>query len=80
MLTNTTAGKVLNLLDECAARCVHLPPKEEECTPSSWRDSKMYTTGSIKNTLRMLPEINEIGAIANVEILVEKDSVKHVKY
>ena len=27
--------KELNLFDECAARCVHLSPQEEECTPSS---------------------------------------------
>ena len=36
--------KGFNLFDECAARCVHLFPLEEECTSSSWGDSKMYTS------------------------------------
>ena len=33
--------KGFNLFDECAARCVHLFPQEEECTSSSWGDGKM---------------------------------------
>ena len=66
-----------NLFDECAARCVHLHPKEEEYTSSSWGDSKMYTSGSIANSQRMLTEINESGAIAKIRIWVESDTVKH---
>ena len=55
--------KVFNLFDECTARCVHLFPQEEECSYSSWGDSKMYTSGSIANSLRILIEINESGVI-----------------
>ena len=51
--------KGFNLFDECAARCVHLSPQEEECTSPSWGGSKMYTSGSIANSQRMLTEINE---------------------
>ena len=32
--TNIMADKIFNLFDECAARCVHLLPQEEECTSS----------------------------------------------
>ena len=32
---NIMTGKGLNFFDECAARCLHLFPKEEECTSSS---------------------------------------------
>ena len=46
--------KGLNGFDECASRCVHLPPQEEECTSSSWGDSKMYTSGKIASSQRML--------------------------
>ena len=42
--------KGLNLFDEYAARCVHLSPQEEECTSSSWGDSKIYTSSSIANS------------------------------
>ena len=48
--TNIMADKRFNLFDECAARCVHLFPQEEECTSSSWRNSKMYTFGSAANS------------------------------
>ena len=47
--TNMT-GKAFKLFDECAARGVHLSPQEEERTSSSWRDSKLYTFGSIANS------------------------------
>ena len=53
-----------NLFDECADRCIHLPPQEEECTSSSRGYSKMYISGSIANSHRMLTEIKESGAIA----------------
>ena len=69
--------KGFNLFDECAARCVHLSPQEEECTSPSWGGSKMYTSGSIANSQRMLTEINESGAIAKIRIWVESDTVKH---
>ena len=35
MYTNIMTDKGFNLFDECAARCVHLFPQEEECTSSS---------------------------------------------
>ena len=69
--------KGFNLFDECAARCIHLFPQEEKCTSSSWGDSKMYTSGSIKNSQRMLTEINKSDAIAKIKIWVESDTVKH---
>ena len=34
------ADKGSNPFDECAAQWVHLCPQEEECTSSSWGDSK----------------------------------------
>ena len=55
--TNTMTDKGFNLFDECAARCVHLFPQEEECTSSSWGDSNMYTSSSIANSQRMQTEI-----------------------
>ena len=42
--------KGFNLFDEFGAGFVHLFPQEEECTSSSWGDSKMYTSGSIANS------------------------------
>ena len=42
--------KKFNLLDECAARYVHMLPQEEECISSSLGDSKMYTFGSIADS------------------------------
>ena len=69
--------KGFNLFDKCAAWCVHQFPQEEECTSSSWRDSKMYTSSSIANSQRMLTEINESGAIAKIRIWEKKDTVKH---
>ena len=60
--------KGFNLFDECAARCVHLLHQEEECTSSYREDSKLYTSGSIENSQRILTEINENGAIAKIRI------------
>ena len=60
--------KGLNLFDECAARCVHLSP--QECTSSSWGDSKIYTSGSIANSQRMLTEFTESGIVAKIRIRV----------
>ena len=71
------AAKVFNLFDKCAPRCVHLFRQEEEYTSSSWGDSKMYTSGSIENSQRMLTEINESGTIAKIVIWVDSDTVKH---
>ena len=53
--------KGFKFFDECAARCVHLSPEEEECISFPWGDSKMYKPGSISNSQRMLIEINESG-------------------
>ena len=60
--------KAFNYFDECAARCVHLFPQEEECTSSSWGDSKVYTSSSIANSQRMETERNESGTIAKIKI------------
>ena len=50
--------KGLNLFDVCDAKCVHLPPQEEECITSSWGDrGTMYTPGTMAN-LQRKPEIN----------------------
>ena len=72
-------GKGFNVFDECASRCVHLFPQEEDCTSSSWWDSKMYTFGSIASSQRMPTEINESGAIAKIRISVESDTVNRLK-
>ena len=69
--------KRFNLFDECATRCLYLFPKEKECTSSSCGDSKMYTSGSIAYSQRMLTEINKSCAIAKKEVWVEIDTVKH---
>ena len=69
--------KGFNLFDKCATRCVHLSPQEEECTSSSWGDSKIYTSGSIANSQRMLTEINGSGTVAKIRRRVESDAVKH---
>ena len=66
-----------NLLDECAARFVHPFPQEEECTSSSWGDSRMYTCGSIANSQRTLTEISKSGTIAKIKVWVESGTVKH---
>ena len=66
--------------DECDVRCVHLFPQEKECTSSSWGGSKVYTSGSIPNSQRMLIEINESGAITKIRIWVESDTVKHQRH
>ena len=69
-------GRGFNVFDECASRCVYLFPQEEDCTSSSWWDSKMYTFGSIASSQRMPTEINESGAIAKIRISVESDTVE----
>ena len=53
---------------------------QEECTSSSWGDSKMYTSGSITSSQRIPTEINESGAIAKIIISVESDTVKHYRH
>ena len=67
----------LNIFDEYAARCVHLSIQEEECTSSSWGDSKIYTSGGIANSQIMLTEMKESGTIAKISIRVESDTIKH---
>ena len=69
--------KGFNRFDECAARCAHLLPLEEECSSSSWGDNKMYTSGTLPNLQRMLTEINESGVTTKIRIWVESDTVKH---
>ena len=66
--------KGFNLFDDCAAIWVHLFPQEEECTYYSWGDNKMYSSGSIVNSQRMLTEINESGVITKISIWVEGDT------
>ena len=73
-------GKRFSHFDECAARYLRLFPQEEECTSSSWGDSKMYTSGSIANSQRILTEINESGIITKVSVWVESDTVKHWRH
>ena len=60
--------KGFDLFDECAGRCVHLFPQEEECTSSSWGDSKMCTSSRIANSQRKQIEINESSTIAKIRI------------
>ena len=69
--TNIMTDKARNFFDKCASRCV---------LPSSWGDTKMYTSGSIANSQRMLDVVNESDAIAKIRIWVEKDTVKHYKH
>ena len=69
--------KRFNFLDECAARCVHLFPEEEDFTSSSRGDSKMYPSGSLVNSQRMLTESNKSDIITKIWIWVESDTVKH---
>ena len=79
--TNKMTDKGFSLFDECASRCVNLPLQEEECT-SSWGNSKMYTSGSIASSQRVLTEIKESGTIAKIakrRISVESDTVRHLK-
>ena len=44
------ADRNLDLLDECAAGCVHLHPQEDNRTSFSQGDSKMYTPKTIANS------------------------------
>ena len=74
------AGKGFNLFYDCAARYVHLSPQEEENTSFSWHVSKICTSGSTDNSQRMLTKVNESDAIAKVRVLVESNTVKHLKY
>ena len=62
--------KGFNLFDECAFRFVHLFPQEVECSSSSWEKSKMYRSGSIANSQKILTEINEVTIVAKIMIWV----------
>ena len=66
-------------LGEPMKKFVHLSPQEEECTTSSWRDNKMYTTVRIASLQRILTEINDSGAITKIRIWVESHTVKHLR-
>ena len=68
MHTTMMSDKGFNLFHECAARCVHLLPQEEECTSSSRGDSKMYTSGSMENSQRMLAETCKSCVITKIRI------------
>ena len=68
----------LCLFDKCAASCKHLSLQEEECTLSSWGDSKIYSivnsasiSASIVNSQRMLTKINKSGARAKISHAVK---------
>ena len=66
------ANKGLNLFGAYTAKCVHVPPQEEECISSSWDGrSTMYTPGTIAKSQRT-PEIKNNHVIAKVRILVEQ--------
>ena len=65
-------GKSYNFFDEYSARYAYLPLHEDECTSSSWGNSKMQTSGTIGNSQGMPTEINKNGAVVKVKILVEK--------
>ena len=56
--------KEKNLFDECAARCVHLFPQDEE-----WQQN-VYThvSISIANSQRIQTEINKSDTIAKIRI------------
>ena len=56
---------------------IYLFPQEEDCTFSSWGDSKMHTSGSIANSQRMVTEVKESGTIAKIRVRVETDTVKY---
>ena len=61
--------KGFNLFDECTARCVHLPvPSGRTVHLFFLREIKMYTSGSIANSKRMLTEINKSGVIVEIKI------------
>lgn len=70
--SNIMADKGLNLFDEWSTECEHLSPHEEECSSSSWGDSKMYKTDTIVNSYGMPTEINKNSAITKVRRLVEQ--------
>ena len=72
------ADKGFNLFYDCAARYVHLSHQQEEYTSFSWDVSKICTSGSADNSQRMLTKVNE--SDAKVRVLVENDTVKHLKY
>ena len=78
--TKKMADKVFNRFDECTGRCIHLFPQEEECSSCSWGDSKIYISGSIGKSQRMLTEINESVVITKISIWVESDTVRHWRY
>ena len=52
--TNIVTDKGFNLFDICAGNWVHMSPQEEECTSFSWGDSKMYTSGKMANSFRII--------------------------
>ena len=69
---NIMTDKGFIIFDDCGSRSVYLFPHEEKCTTSSWGDSKMYTSGSIASSQRILTEINKSDAIAKIRIWAER--------
>ena len=69
---NIETGKGLNLFDDCGAECIYLCPQEEDCTSSSWGQSKIYTlrTMADSQTGRATTEIDKNGAVVKVRILL----------
>ena len=74
---NIMTDILFNFFDECATICVRLFPQEEERTSSSRSQSKMYISGSIANSERMLTDINESGVITKISVWVESNTDKH---
>ena len=68
--TNIITDKGFNLFGECAARCAHLFPQEEQCTPSSWGGSRMYTSSILMYT-------SSASSIANWQSI---QTVKHSRH
>ena len=50
----------------------HLCPQEEECTSSSWGNSKMYKHSTIANSQRKPIKIKKNDSIAKIRVLVEQ--------
>ena len=67
---NIMTDKGFIIFDDCGSRSVYLFPHEEKCTTSSWGDSKMYTSGSIASSQRILTEINFLCCLIIVAIFI----------
>ena len=78
------ADKGSNSFDECAAQCVHLCPQEEECTSSSWGDSKC-TYFAPQQIHRRADKNGAVAPLRNSVVPPSKnfngtrDSIRHLK-